>query len=79
MTYSSSWTCEPVQLKSVPSRRSRLATVEVTSEDPNFPIEFVLIPGPGRLAGATESEQTIGIDEPRTIGRARLEFVEAEM
>ena len=59
----------------------RLAQVEVTSEDPKFPIEFALIPGTGPHWRAGESgEQTILLtfSEPQRLRRIKLGFVEPE-
>lgn len=59
----------------------RLARVEVTSEDPKFPIEFALIPGTGPHWRAGESgEQTILLtfSEPQRLRRIKLGFVEPE-
>ena len=59
----------------------RLAQVEITSEDVDFPIESALIPdaGPGWRA-AQPGEQTIRLlfDEPLKIKRIRLVFHEDE-
>jgi hypothetical protein len=59
-----------------------IARVEVTSEDPNFPIEFALAAGggPGWRA-AEKGEQIIRIifDRPRTLHRIKLEFSETEV
>ena len=59
-----------------------IARVEVTSEDPHFPIEFALAAGggPGWRA-AEEGEQIIRIvfDTARTLRRIRLEFSETEI
>src|SRR5258708_28391385 len=59
-----------------------IARVEVTSEDPHFPIEFALAAsgGPGWRA-AEKGEQTIRIvfDTPRTLRRIQLEFSETEI
>jgi hypothetical protein len=59
-----------------------LARVEVTSEDPNFPIESALGPGerPGWRA-AEKGKQTIRVvfDKPRTLHRIKLEFSETEI
>jgi hypothetical protein len=55
-----------------------LARIEVTSEDPNFPIESALSPaGPGWRA-AESGIQTIRIifDKPTSLKRIRLEFHE---
>jgi hypothetical protein len=61
---------------------AQLATVEITSEDPNFPIESALLPGrgPGWRAART-GEQIIRIifDSPRPLRRIRLEFSEMEL
>jgi hypothetical protein len=59
-----------------------IARAEVTSEDPNFPIEAALVAGeerPGWRA-AEKGEQIIRIifDTPRTLHRIRLEFFESE-
>jgi len=56
------------------------SVVEVTSEDPNYPIEFALAArGPGWRA-AVKGEQIIRLvfDEPISLRRIRLEFSEAE-
>jgi hypothetical protein len=56
------------------------SAVEVTSEDPNFPIESVLAArGPGWRA-AEKGEQMIRLvfDEPIPLRRIRLEFSEAQ-
>ena len=59
-----------------------IATVEVTSENPNFPIESALAAseGPGWRA-AEPGKQTIRIllDNPRPLRRIRLEFLEPEI
>ena len=58
-----------------------IATVEITSEDPNFPIESALAAreGPGWRA-AEPGKQIIRIllDNPRPVRRIRLEFSETE-
>jgi hypothetical protein len=60
----------------------QIAIVEVTSEDPDFPIESALgvRQGPGWRAAAP-GKQTIRIvlDNPRTLRRIRLEFSETEV
>jgi len=59
-----------------------IATVEVTSEDPNFPIESALgaRQGPGwRAAGPGKQIIRIVFDNPRTLRRIRLEFSETEV
>jgi len=59
-----------------------VARVEVTSEDPNFPIEAALAGGqaPGWRA-AEKGRQIIRIvfDNPRTLRRIRLEFSETQI
>ena len=57
-----------------------IAAVEVTSEDPDFPIEFALTAGGGRGWRAAEpGEQLIRIvlNNPRSLRRIRLEFSES--
>jgi hypothetical protein len=60
----------------------QMAQVEVTSEDPNFPIESALASGkgPGWRAGE-KGKQIIRIifDKPRPLRRIRLEFSETEI
>jgi hypothetical protein len=59
----------------------QIATAEVTSEDPNFPLESALIMGHGPGWRASEKgEQTIRLlfDQPRAIRRIRLEFFDNE-
>jgi hypothetical protein len=56
-----------------------LAKIEVTSEDPNFPIESALSPKMGQgWRAAEKGSQIIRIifDEPRSLQRIRLEFCE---
>jgi hypothetical protein len=59
-----------------------IARVEVTSEDPHFPIESALT-ADGELSwrAAEKGEQIIRIvfDTPRTLRRIRLEFSETEV
>jgi hypothetical protein len=59
----------------------RIAEVEVTSEDPNFPIESALALGteaPGwRAADPGEQLVRIVFDQPTAVHRINLEFVEA--
>jgi len=60
----------------------RAARVEVSSEDPNFPIEHALTFGGGSgWRAAEKGEQTIRLifDEPRVLRRIRLEFVETAL
>ncbi len=59
-----------------------IASVEVTSEDPNFPIESALGARQGRgWRAANPGKQTIRIvfDTPRPLRRIRLEFSETEV
>lgn len=59
----------------------RAAQVEVTSEDAGYPIEAALLPGGGSGWRAAEGgEQTIRLifDQPRSLRRILLHFVEAE-
>lgn len=57
-----------------------MASVEVTSEDPNFPIEAALISGGGGWRAAEKGSQIIRIlfDQPRMLHRIVLEFSEPE-
>jgi len=59
-----------------------VAKVEVTSEDPSFPIESALVPGksPGWRA-AQRGAQIVRIifDKPTRLSRIRLEFSETEI
>jgi hypothetical protein len=58
----------------------QIATVEVTSEHPNFPIESVFSgSGPGGWRALEKGEQQIRIifDQPMSIKRIHLRFVEA--
>ena len=60
----------------------QLAKVEVTSEDPNFPIESALVSGKGPgWRAAEKGKQLIRIifDKPRPLRRIRLEFSETEI
>ncbi len=60
----------------------RLAKVEITSEDADYPIESALIPGAGPgWRAAQPGEQTIRLlfDEPLRIHRLRLLFPESEL
>ncbi len=59
----------------------RLAQVEITSEDADFPIEAALIPGTGSGRRAAQpGKQTIRLrfDEPLRLQRLRLVFLEGE-
>jgi hypothetical protein len=58
-----------------------IATVEVTSEDPDYPIEGVFgsEDGPGwRAAGRGEQQIRILFDEPVSLSRVQLRFHERE-
>ena len=58
----------------------QIATVEVTSEDPNFPVESALVPtgGPGwRASSAGEQRIRILFDEPVSLRHVELRFEEA--
>ena len=60
----------------------QIAKVEVTSEDPNFPIESALVSGKGPgWRAAEKGKQIIRIifDNPRPLRRIRLEFSETEI
>lgn len=57
----------------------RLARVELTSEDPDHPIESAFLPGAGtgwRAAGPGRQTIRLVFDEPQRIRRVRLEFDE---
>jgi hypothetical protein len=59
----------------------RLATVEVTSEDPHFPIESVFTSQAGSGWRASQKgEQTVRLifDEPLTVHRLQFHFVELQ-
>jgi hypothetical protein len=59
----------------------RVAQVEVTSENSDYPIESALIPGTGAGWQAIQpGEQTIRLlfDEPQRVRRIHLEFQEDE-
>ena len=59
-----------------------IARVEVTSEDPNFPIEAALAAGEASgWRAAEKGKQIIRIvfDNPRTLRRIRLEFAETQI
>jgi hypothetical protein len=58
----------------------RAAQVEVTSEDPDHPVESALIPGRGagwRAAGPGPQTVRLRFDEPRRIRRVWLHFAES--
>ncbi len=59
-----------------------IATIEVTSEDPHFPIEAVFEPASGvgwRASQDGEQQLRIIFDEPTTLHRMQLLFVEPEV
>jgi hypothetical protein len=59
----------------------QIATVEVTSEDPKFPIEYALGPddGPGwRASQGGEQQIRIVFDKPVSLHRMELRFQEAD-
>ena len=59
-----------------------LATIELTSEDPNFPIESALVLGRGpgwRAAQSGTQIIRIVFDRPRPLQRIRVEFSETEI
>lgn len=59
----------------------QIATVEVTSEDPNFPIETVFISsrGPGwRASQKGEHQIRLIFDHPLSVRRMQLHFLEPE-
>ena len=59
----------------------QIATVEVTSEDPSFPIESAFVPncGPGwRASQIGEQQIRIIFDKPMSLHRIQLRFHEAE-
>lgn len=60
----------------------RLAQIELTSEDPAFPIETAFLPGSASgWRAALPGEQTIRVifDQPQRLQRIRLAFVETEV
>jgi hypothetical protein len=60
----------------------QMAKVEITSEDPNFPIESALVSGTGpgwRAAEKGKQIVRIILDKPRPLRRIRLEFSETEI
>jgi hypothetical protein len=60
----------------------QVARVEVTSEDPNFPIEAAVASGKGLGWRAAEKGKhiiRIILDKPRPLRRIRLEFSETEI
>jgi len=61
---------------------ARIATVEVTSEDPDFPVEAVFESDSGsgwRASQDGKQQLRIIFDEPATVHRMRLHFVEPEV
>jgi len=60
----------------------QIATVEVTSEDPHFPVEAVFKSDSGtgwRAGGDGEQKLRIIFDEPTAVRRIQLHFVEPEV
>jgi uncharacterized protein (DUF736 family) len=60
----------------------QIGTVEVTSEDPNFPVESVFgaSKGPGwRAREKGEQQIRIIFDQPISVKRIHLKFIEAEV
>jgi hypothetical protein len=60
----------------------QIATVEVTSEDPHFPVEAVFKPDSGtgwRASLDGEQQLRIIFDEPTTLHRMQLHFIEPEV
>jgi uncharacterized protein (DUF736 family) len=60
----------------------QIATVEVTSEDPHFPVEAVFGSDSGvgwRASQDGEQQLRIIFDEPTTVHRMQLHFVETEV
>jgi uncharacterized protein (DUF736 family) len=59
----------------------QIATVEVTSEDPHFPVEGVFESSGIGWRASQDGEQQLRIifDEPTTLHRIRLHFVEQEV
>lgn len=60
----------------------QIATVEVTSEDPHFPVETVFESDSGigwRASQDGEQQLRIIFDEPTTLHRMQLHFVEPEV
>jgi hypothetical protein len=60
----------------------QIATVEVTSEDPHFPVESVFEPVNGigwRASQDGEQQLRIIFDEPTALHRIQLHFVEPEV
>jgi len=60
----------------------RLAEVEVTSEEPGYPIERALVPGAGtggwRAAAGGMQRVRLSFDEPQKVSCIMLDFVEKE-
>jgi uncharacterized protein (DUF736 family) len=60
----------------------QIATVEVTSEDPQFPVDGVFKSGSGigwRASQDGEQQLRIVFDEPTTLHRIQIHFVEPEV
>jgi uncharacterized protein (DUF736 family) len=61
---------------------AKIATIEVTSEDPDFPVDAVFESHSGigwRASQDGEQQLRIIFDEPATLHRMRLHFVEPEV
>jgi uncharacterized protein (DUF736 family) len=73
---------EPADLNQKWLDLGQIATVEVTSEDPEFPVEGAFLSDPGAGWRASEDgEQRLRIifDEPTTLRRMQLDFIESEV
>lgn len=75
----------PVQVSRAPEQGwldlQEIATIEVTSEDPEFPIESVFNSNPGsgwRASQRGEQQIRIIFDQPISVRRIQLQFVEPE-
>jgi hypothetical protein len=75
-----------IQPRALPEREwldiEPVARVELTSEDPKFPIESALVSGKEqgwKAAGRGEQIIRIVFDRPRNLRRIRLEFSETEI
>jgi hypothetical protein len=73
---------EPTNLNDRWLDLEQIATVEVTSEDPHFPVEAVFESHSGigwRASQDGEQQLRIIFDEPTTLHRMQLHFVEPEV
>jgi uncharacterized protein (DUF736 family) len=59
---------------------AQIATVEVTSEDPNFPVESVFADAGSGWRASQKGEQQIRLifDQPQSVHRIQLQFSEPE-